>query len=158
MAALAILVSASAYKTAIVTNPTTFTVDTTGNASLAMAAGTSPDAGVTVTVSGRRLTITINDTMQPGSVYTFSDVFRITNTGPVGGGPYASVSLSYAATDGWPAGVTLALLQTGTSNDLGTVILNNTTMTSVEADIRITVDAGYAGSGGTFGISVTGSR
>lgn len=156
--ALVILVSALAYQTASVTNPTSFVVDTTGNAALAMAPGTTPDTGVTVSVAGRRLSITINDKLQPGSVYKFSDVFKITNTGPAGGSPYAAVNLSHTAADGWPAGVTLAAFQTGTANDLSTVTLNNTTQTSVEVDLQLTVDGAYAGTGGSFGINVVGSR
>lgn len=157
-AALFILIGALAFQTAVVTNPTSFVVDATGNAALAMSPGTAPDPGVSVSVVGRRLSIVINDKMQPGSTYTFSDVFRISNVGPAGGGPYPSVRLGYATSGGWPPEVALAIFKTGTTQDLATITLDNTTATSVEVDLRLSVDASYAGTGGTFGIDITGSR
>lgn len=81
LVALGSMLTATAFKTAAVTNNMSITVATTGNAALAMAAPVSPDNGVSTTVVSGQLEIAINDQMQPGSTYCFSPAFNVKNTG-----------------------------------------------------------------------------
>lgn len=160
LVALAAAVNALAFKTATVTNPTTFTVDTTSAAALAFAAATSPGTGFTASIpttgaNQRQLEIVINDKMQPNSVYRFTNVFKVTNTAT--GTPATTLGVDTSAL---PAGVTVTLYTAdGTfSTPLVGQILDATTST-LSVDVQIAVDAAYTGSGGSnLALKITGTQ
>lgn len=111
LVALGSMLTATAFKTAAVTNNMSITVATTGSAALAMAAPITPDNGVATTVVSGQLLITVNDQMQPGSTYCFSPAFNVKNTGA------SAPTFTFVAPTitGMPGTATLTLFKSGGS-------------------------------------------
>lgn len=152
--ALAVSMNALAYKTAVVTNGLTITVDTSANAELAVAAAVSPDPGVSTAVSSGKFMLTIADVMQPDSVYTFQDAFQVTNNDAAN-----AITLT-CSSSGFDAAVTVDILDSTNASICGggKVIAASGTE---QFRVRVTVGAAYAGAlGGTVNGSMvlTGTR
>jgi hypothetical protein len=77
--ALAVTINALAYQTAVVTNGMTITVDNSSAAQLAIDAPTDLDPGITTAEVAGKFSFTVADVMQPDSVYTFHNAFKVTN-------------------------------------------------------------------------------
>ena len=154
--ALAAVMNAMAYKTATVTNPTSFTVTSTTGAALAFSKADNEGTGFQTSVpdagsNQRQLQIIITDNMQPGSVYKFTNVFSVTNA--ISG---AVVDLTYSP-DALGQGITVQLLANGV--DLKSTTLGGTSPTSVAVDMIVTVSGSYTGTGGSnVGLSITGTQ
>lgn len=158
--ALAAAVNALAFKTATVTNPTTFTVGSTAGAALAFDAATSPGTGFTTSIPAtganqRQLQIVLNDTLQPNSVYRFTRVFKVTNLAT--GTPATTLSVDTSA---FPAGITVTLYKGDGlfTTPLAGQVLDATTST-VNVDMEVSVGAAYTGTGGTdLALKITGTQ
>jgi len=147
LVAMAVAVNALAFKTAVVTNGMSITVATTSASSLAFSAATAQDPGVSSSITAGKLTITVNDAMQPDSVYSYEDVVKITNSSA------ATVSLAYTVTG--LTGAT-AVLKNPSNADIGGTTLGPAA--SVEVKMVVTVPAGTALGAQTGTIVVTATR
>jgi hypothetical protein len=142
LVALIMAINAFAYRTASVTNDFSITVDSTNNAALAIDAPTTPDPGITATISAGKMNLTINEKVQPHSDYLFEDVLKIkNNTG-------YPVNLSYSFTGG-ASGLTVTLRRADGSA-LGTLPAGQ----SIECELLVSTSATY---GGTLGAVTSGS-
>jgi hypothetical protein len=140
--ALIMAINAFAYRTASVTNGFSITVDSTNNAALAIDAPTTPDPGITATISGGKMNLTVNEKVQPDSVYSFEDVLKITNkTG-------YPVTLAHSFTGG-ASGLTVTLTRHDGS-PLGVLPAGQ----SIECKLTVATTAGY---GGSLGAITSGS-
>lgn len=119
--ALGSMLTATAFKTAAVTNTMSLTVAATGSAALAMAAAASPDNGINATVVSGQLKIDITDQMQPGSTYCFSPAFNVKNTG-TGTPTFTFEAPTYVS---MPGTVTMTLFRSG-ATPCSTALLNST--------------------------------
>lgn len=155
LVAMAVMVNTLAFKTAQVTNGLSLTVDTTGNAELAVSASASQDPGISTAVSNGKFTITIADVMQPDSVYTYTESFVVTNSSA------SSITLTCSAS-GFTGGVTADLLDTSNASLCGGTALAAAGSQTVR--IRVTVPAAFVSNGGTLNavqnasIVLTGTR
>ncbi len=147
LVAMAVAVNALAFRTAVVTNGMSMTVDTTSASGLAFAAATVPDPGVSSVITDGKLIITVNDKMQPDSIYTYEDVVKITNNSG------ATVTLSYS-TAGLTGGTTLALKTPANADISGTTLAS---ATSLEVKMVVTVPSTFVTNGGTLAAAQSGS-
>lgn len=139
MVALGSMFTATAFKTAAVTNDVAITVSATNTAALAMSAAAVPDNGIAVTLPGGQLKITITDQMQPGSVYCFSPAFQVKNTGlttPI-------FTFGAATITGMPGTAQLQVFKSGGTPC--TTALQNTTLSpdgTTNVDLLLTIPVG----------------
>lgn len=141
LVALAVAINALAFKTASVTNSASFTISASKDAALGIDAGTTPGTGFTL--SGQNTgaaTLTIDDNMQPNSVYTFGQVFKLVNHANSG-----SITLTGYTATVTGGGATIKLYKAGTSDEIGA----GTAITlgvggSMDVDMEVTV-TGAAG-------------
>ncbi|MBI3968294.1 MAG: hypothetical protein HY329_21870 [Chloroflexi bacterium] len=143
--ALAVLTVALAFKTPAIANSGLSNPDQP----LVVATDAPHDPGIVTSVSGGVVTFTINDKMQPDSVYTFGTALRLTNAGTV-----PVTDLAYAAM-GLGGGVTLELVDTSSDVDLGGRSL--AAGASTDLKFRIRVPADYPSKGGALGTPVSGT-
>jgi hypothetical protein len=141
IAALGSMMTATAFKTAAVTNNMTITVAATNTAALAMDASATPDNGVATTVVSGQLQITVNDKLQPGSTYCFSPAFKVTNTGASA----PTFTFTAPTVTGMPGTATLTLFKSGGSpcstSLTGQTLAGNG---STDVDMQIVIPSGTA--------------
>lgn len=141
--ALGSMLTATAFKTAAVTNTMSITVATTGSAALAMAAPVSgpTDNGINPQVVSGQLAINVLDSMQPGSTYCFSPAFNVKNTG------VSTPTFTFTAPTitGMPGTATLTLYKTGGS-PCSTSLTGQTlgSNANTDVDIQIIIPTGTA--------------
>lgn len=148
LVAMAVMVNTLAYKTAVVTNGMTITVDTTGSAKLAVAAAAAPDPGLGTSVTNGKLTLTINDKMQPDSVYTFQDAFQVTNSDAAN-----AITLTCSTSGFSGVGVTVTILDSTDASICGPgkVIAASGTQ---QFRLQVSVDSTFSG---TLNSAINGS-
>lgn len=136
--ALGSMLTATAFKTAAVTNNMSITVASTGSAALAMAAPATWDSGLNPTVVSGQLLVTINDAMQPGSTYCFSPAFKVTNTGASA----PTFTFTAPTITGMPGTATMTLYKSGGS-PCSTALTGQTLGSdgSTDVDIQIVIPA-----------------
>ncbi|MBI3968297.1 MAG: hypothetical protein HY329_21885 [Chloroflexi bacterium] len=158
--ALAVTANAFAYRSAVVTNALTLTVDSTTAAALAFdSAGVgTQDSGITVdtALSLGKMTLQVDTTthkLQPDSVYTFQPAFKITNK------TADDITLSATTTSSDPT-VTVTLLASDCSGAFNGLVLQESTNVADNYSpcLRIAVAAGTTLVAKTGTIVVTGSR
>lgn len=160
LVALAVVINALAFKSATVTNPTSFTVSSTTSAALSfsdtLVGGATRSNGVTVDIVDRQLSIDFTDNFQPNSRYRYLNVF---NVGKAAGIPDVTLGVD---TSDVPTGVTVNLYKAGGGfgggNQLSGAVIDGVTNTSYNVDMEIIVDATYAGVGGAFDLVITGTQ
>lgn len=155
LVALAVAINALAFKTATVQNAATFTVSATNAAALAIEADATPGTGFTTAGIGTGyLTLTIDDNMQPNSVYTFDDVFKITNKASNTTTSITGINYSLSGLDA--AIATVKLLDSAD----GTQVSNETLASgaSITVDLEITVLSTAALGAEPFEITISGNQ
>jgi hypothetical protein len=152
--ALGSIINATAFKTAAVTNSMAITVDTTANAALAMAAATTQDTGIAVTVSGGQLVLTVSDKMQPGSTYCFSGAFKVTNTGVTA----PTFTFTAPTTTSLPVGVTLSLFKGGAPCSTALTTQTLAANASSDIDMQIVVATGTAMAASSPTLTINGTH
>jgi hypothetical protein len=152
LVALAMVVNALAYSKATVKNTTSFNIDTTGSATLAIdksPAVTTPTPGLSVDDADGYLKISISDTIQPNATYMYGPVFKIVNNDTVKAVTISdpTITLTGGATVGFTTDAAGASPYTGsTLQKKGTAGQDSVTLY-----LKLDVPAGYKTALGTYG-------
>lgn len=150
---LAVALNALAFKTASVTNAASFTVSATQSAALAIEAAAPAGTGFTTNgLATGYLTLSIDDQMQPNSIYKFANVFQITNKAANTTTSITGINYT-AAVD---PNVVVKLYKAGTPQELTNETL--AAAASVAVDMEIEVKAGAALATKNFNIVISGNQ
>jgi hypothetical protein len=126
----AVVINALAFSTATVTNATTFTVSSTNTAAIGITAAAFPGSGFSTSFTNNYLELAITNNMQPNSVYKFSNVLTVTNNTDT------AATVNYSLTSP-PTGVTVRLLEAGTSTELTNKALAGAAAVTVDVEITL---------------------